>query len=93
MYAQYVYALYICTVVNASYIVVVVCIFRTFLESEVTNTALRKDLYDKMVALDPNAPTPEERMSQSITKLRYMQVHHHTLLSLCDIKTSGHGWL
>ncbi|XP_060597292.1 inositol-trisphosphate 3-kinase homolog isoform X3 [Ruditapes philippinarum] len=46
---------------------------RTFLESEVSNTALRKDLYDKMVALDPAAPTDEERQSQSITKLRYMQ--------------------
>lgn len=46
---------------------------RTFLESEVTNSSLRKDLYDKMVAVDPNAPSAEERKTQSITKLRYMQ--------------------
>ena len=48
--------------------------FRTFLESEVTNPVLRRDLYDKMVALDPAAATAEERESQSITKMRYMQV-------------------
>lgn len=46
---------------------------RTFLESEVTNPVLRRDLYDKMVALDPSAATAEERESQSITKMRYMQ--------------------
>lgn len=46
---------------------------RTFLESEVLNTSLRKDLYEKMVALDPTAPTAEEKQRQSITKLRYMQ--------------------
>ncbi|XP_053385557.1 inositol-trisphosphate 3-kinase homolog isoform X2 [Mercenaria mercenaria] len=46
---------------------------RTFLESEVSNTTLRKDLYDKMVALDSTAPTAEEQQRQSITKLRYMQ--------------------
>ena len=52
----------------------IIIIFRTFLESEVMNNALRKDLYDKMIALEPNAPTQEEKQSQSITKLRYMQV-------------------
>ncbi|XP_041374297.1 inositol-trisphosphate 3-kinase homolog isoform X2 [Gigantopelta aegis] len=46
---------------------------RTFLESEVKNAVLRKDLYEKMIALDPNAPTTEERENQAITKLRYMQ--------------------
>lgn len=46
---------------------------RTFLESEVTNPVLRRDLYEKMVALDPSAPTPEEKECQSITKMRYMQ--------------------
>uniref|UniRef100_A0A0A1X581 Kinase n=1 Tax=Zeugodacus cucurbitae TaxID=28588 RepID=A0A0A1X581_ZEUCU len=45
---------------------------RTFLESEVTNTTLRPDLYKKMVAVDPLAPTPEEESAQAITKLRYM---------------------
>ncbi|RZF33453.1 hypothetical protein LSTR_LSTR015703 [Laodelphax striatellus] len=46
---------------------------RTFLESEVQNLASRPDLYLKMVALDPTAPTPEEHASKSVTKLRYMQ--------------------
>lgn len=45
---------------------------RTFLESEVTNTALRADLYQKMMAVDPTAPTPEEHQCNAITKLRYM---------------------
>ena len=47
--------------------------FRTFLESEVSNTTLRKDLYDKMVKMNPSEPTPEEFERKAITKLRYMQ--------------------
>ncbi|CAG2203457.1 ITPK [Mytilus edulis] len=46
---------------------------RTFLESEVKNPVLRKDLYEKMIDLDPDAPTEDERDQQAITKLRYMQ--------------------
>jgi len=46
---------------------------RTFLESEVSNTKEREDLYKKMVEIDPNAPTPEEHSKRSITKLRYMR--------------------
>ncbi|XP_025082226.1 inositol-trisphosphate 3-kinase homolog isoform X2 [Pomacea canaliculata] len=46
---------------------------RTFLELEVKNPVLRKDLYEKMVTIDPNAPTEEERQQEAITKLRYMQ--------------------
>lgn len=46
---------------------------RTFLESEVKNPVLRRDLYEKMIELDPDAPTPDEREQQAITKLRYMQ--------------------
>lgn len=34
---------------------------------------LRKDMYDKMVAVDPKAPTEEERAQQGILKPRYMQ--------------------
>lgn len=34
---------------------------------------LRKDMYDKMVAVDPGAPTEEERAQQGILKPRYMQ--------------------
>ncbi|XP_037959782.1 inositol-trisphosphate 3-kinase homolog [Teleopsis dalmanni] len=45
---------------------------RTFLESEVTNKTIRPDLYQKMIAVDPYAPTAEEREAQAITKLRYM---------------------
>lgn len=46
---------------------------RTFLESEVKNVTERMDLYQKMIAIDPMAPTPEENLKKSITKLRYMQ--------------------
>ena len=48
--------------------------FRTFLESEVKNPVLRKDLYEKMIKLDPDQPTLEEHEQKAITKLRYMQV-------------------
>lgn len=46
--------------------------FRTFSENEVSNTTLREDLYKKMIAIDPNAPTAEEHQRKAITKLRYM---------------------
>ncbi|KAK6637909.1 hypothetical protein RUM44_008331 [Polyplax serrata] len=46
---------------------------RTFLESEVQKTTARHDLYVKMVAVDPNAPSKEEHLTQAVTKLRYMQ--------------------
>lgn len=49
--------------------------FRTFLESEVKNPVQRKDLYEKMVSLDPDSPSDSEREQQAITKLRYMQVY------------------
>ena len=55
---------------------------RTFLELEVKNPVLRKDLYEKMVTIDPDAPTEEEKKQQAITKLRYMQVSHFPLQSL-----------
>lgn len=45
---------------------------RTFLESEVTNSKLRNDLYKKMIAVAPNEPTEEEHQQQAVTKLRYM---------------------
>lgn len=44
---------------------------RTFLESEVTKSSKRMDLLEKMIELDPNEPTDEERRT-GITKLRYM---------------------
>ncbi|XP_012944358.1 inositol-trisphosphate 3-kinase homolog [Aplysia californica] len=46
---------------------------RTFLEAEVKNPVLRKDLFEKMIKLDSEAPTVEERDQAAITKLRYMQ--------------------
>ncbi|XP_023222897.1 inositol-trisphosphate 3-kinase homolog [Centruroides sculpturatus] len=46
---------------------------RTFLESEVQNSKARNDLYEKMVKIDTDAPTSEERKISAITKLRYMQ--------------------
>lgn len=46
---------------------------RTFLESEVQKSNARQDLYQKMVAIDPNAPSEEEHRLQAVTKLRYMQ--------------------
>uniref|UniRef100_A0A1I7Y7K4 Kinase n=1 Tax=Steinernema glaseri TaxID=37863 RepID=A0A1I7Y7K4_9BILA len=46
---------------------------RTFLEAEVKNATKRADLYQKMVAIDPSAPTEAEKAEGAITKLRYMQ--------------------
>lgn len=50
---------------------------RTYLEEELKKARerprLRKDMYDKMVAVDPGAPTEEERAQQAILKPRYMQ--------------------
>lgn len=50
---------------------------RTFLESEVANNTLRPDLYQKMIAVDPNAPTEEEHAEKAVTKLRYMLFREH----------------
>ncbi|CAB0016968.1 unnamed protein product [Nesidiocoris tenuis] len=46
---------------------------RTFLESEVQNSTARHDLYKKMIAVDPTAPTEAEHKAQAVTKLRYME--------------------
>lgn len=46
---------------------------RTFTECEVKNQVPRHDLYEKIIAVDPNAPTEEERKAETITKLRYME--------------------
>jgi len=45
---------------------------RTFLEKEAASPTERSDLFDKMVKIDPNEPTEEERAKKSVTKLRYM---------------------
>ncbi|KAI4874359.1 hypothetical protein NFI96_022217 [Prochilodus magdalenae] len=50
---------------------------RTYLEEELVKARerpkLRKDMYEKMVAVDPDAPSPEERAQQGVLKPRYMQ--------------------
>ncbi|XP_029111234.1 inositol-trisphosphate 3-kinase A-like isoform X2 [Scleropages formosus] len=50
---------------------------RTYLEEELVKAQerprLRKDMYEKMVAVDPEAPTAEEHAQQAVLKPRYMQ--------------------
>ncbi|KAJ7990444.1 hypothetical protein DPEC_G00300380 [Dallia pectoralis] len=50
---------------------------RTYLEEELRKARerprLRKDMYEKMVAVDPGAPTEQERLQRAILKPRYMQ--------------------
>ncbi|XP_068110114.1 inositol-trisphosphate 3-kinase A-like [Hyperolius riggenbachi] len=50
---------------------------RTYLEDELTKARgkpkLRKDMYKKMIEVDPFAPTEEEKAQQGVTKPRYMQ--------------------
>ncbi|XP_047396717.1 inositol-trisphosphate 3-kinase A isoform X2 [Sciurus carolinensis] len=50
---------------------------KTYLEEELTKARerpkLRKDMYKKMLAVDPAAPTEEEHAQRAVTKPRYMQ--------------------
>ncbi|XP_044060016.1 inositol-trisphosphate 3-kinase Cb [Siniperca chuatsi] len=50
---------------------------RTYLEEELIKARerprLRKDMYEKMVAVDPGAPTEQEKAQQGVLKPRYMQ--------------------
>uniref|UniRef100_A0A8D8XY52 Kinase n=1 Tax=Cacopsylla melanoneura TaxID=428564 RepID=A0A8D8XY52_9HEMI len=59
---------------------------RTFLECEVQNSAARTDLYNKMLSVDPMAPSLEEHQLKAVTKLRYMQFREH------QSSTSSHGF-
>ncbi|TRY71835.1 hypothetical protein TCAL_10393 [Tigriopus californicus] len=49
---------------------------RTYLEEELAkakeNPKLRRDMYDKMIAVDSDAPTEEEHKLKGVTKPRYM---------------------
>jgi len=49
---------------------------RTYLEEELAKARekpkLRKDMYEKMVAVDPLAPTAQEHLLKGVTKPRYM---------------------
>ncbi|KAL2082326.1 hypothetical protein ACEWY4_022144 [Coilia grayii] len=50
---------------------------RTYVEEELTKArkkpSMRSDMYQKMVEVDPSAPTPEENEQKAVTKPRYMQ--------------------
>ncbi|XP_074470891.1 inositol-trisphosphate 3-kinase B-like isoform X2 [Sebastes fasciatus] len=50
---------------------------RTYLEEELTKArkkpSPRPDMYQKMVEVEPEAPTPEEKLLKVVTKPRYMQ--------------------
>ncbi|XP_053330117.1 inositol-trisphosphate 3-kinase C [Spea bombifrons] len=50
---------------------------RTYLEEELVKARekpkLRRDMYEKMIAVDPDAPTEEEHKQKAILKPRYMQ--------------------
>ncbi|XP_017573567.2 inositol-trisphosphate 3-kinase C [Pygocentrus nattereri] len=50
---------------------------RTYLEEELKKAHKhpqpREDMYEKMVAVDPDAPTSEERAQKAVLKTRYMQ--------------------
>ncbi|XP_068158791.1 inositol-trisphosphate 3-kinase A isoform X1 [Drosophila tropicalis] len=49
---------------------------RTYLEEELSKAKekpkLRKDMYDKMIQIDPQAPNAEEHAAKAVTKPRYM---------------------
>ncbi|XP_028295545.1 inositol-trisphosphate 3-kinase B [Gouania willdenowi] len=50
---------------------------RTYLEEELTKARKkptpRPDMYQKMIEVEPDAPTPEENEQKAVTKPRYMQ--------------------
>ena len=51
---------------------------RTYLEEELAKAKekpkLRNDMYNKMVAVDPAAPTEEETRLKGVTKPRYQDI-------------------
>lgn len=52
-------------------------LFRTYLEEELTKArkkpSPRPDMYQKMIEVDPDAPTSQENDQKAVTKPRYMQ--------------------
>lgn len=55
---------------------------RSFQEEEVSKKKLRPDLYERMLKLDPSAPTEEEKSQQGCTKYRWMSFNDK-LTNLC----------
>lgn len=45
---------------------------RTFLQAETSVSKPRRDLYEKMVKEDPEAPSEEERNEEAVSKFRYL---------------------
>lgn len=70
---------------------------RTFSESEVKTRIMRPDLYKKMIAIDPTAPTEEEHKLKAVTKFRYMMFREQLSSSHCKgfrieaLKTKGYS--
>lgn len=48
---------------------------RTFLEDEVFNSETRKDLFEKIMVIDPSILSFAEKQFDAINKLRYMKLH------------------
>ena len=52
---------------------------RTYLEEELAKAKekqkLRKDMYEKMIAVDPNAPSAKEHEWKGVTKPRSVDMH------------------
>ncbi|KAJ1522659.1 hypothetical protein ONE63_001825 [Megalurothrips usitatus] len=61
---------------------------RTYLEDELSkargNQKLRKDMYEKMIAVNPDEPTEDERRAGGVTKTRYM-VFRETMSSTATL--------
>ncbi|KAE8737659.1 hypothetical protein FOCC_FOCC016874 [Frankliniella occidentalis] len=61
---------------------------RTYLEDELNkargNQKLRKDMYEKMIAVNPDEPTEDERRAGGVTKTRYM-VFRETMSSTATL--------
>lgn len=63
---------------------------RSYTEDEVGKNKLRADLYKRMVELDPNAPTEEERRAGACTKHRWMDFNdRHTSLAQLGLRVDG----
>jgi len=63
---------------------------RSYLEEEVKSAKPRADLYQKLVAIDPDLPTPLERKTGACTKYRYMSANdRYTCLETIGYRIEG----